>query len=357
MKKILVVDQDKNVTFSLQQLLEAESFNVITSPTVSEATVILKAEVFDLVIITCDTAEVDGGDIVDWLQLYAAETKIILLTVNEHLSISNKNILGIIQKTADYVSLVNIIKTHLGKRGFSGVLNDVHLEDYIQIFCMNGTTKAILVSQGKEKGIVLIKEGRVIYAVLGEIKGEEAFYRIMAWKKGTFKEVKVKKFPPPNIEKDTSLLILEASNYADNNRLEENQADEHEQYFTSPISEEVLRNLQLNSRSSIEDEPGIAEKANTIEQRLEQKILVAKKRKFKRVMLGFVALVPVLFFLVAAKTFLFAGAFAGNLHVSVAVAGNKKPHVEIENPGIDDSLTEKGNPNTTIHNHNNREVK
>ncbi|WP_136810270.1 DUF4388 domain-containing protein [Desulfosediminicola flagellatus] len=238
MKKILIVDPDKNATFILQRLLEAESFNVFTSPTVREATAILNADVFDLVIIHPGMQVLDdGGDMVDWLQLYAAETKMILLTVNEHFSIINKNILGILQFPVDYVSLVNVVKTHLGDRGFSGLLDDVHLKDYIQIFCMNGTTKAILVSQGKEKGIILIKEGRVIYTVLSDVKGEEAFYRIMAWKKGKFKEVKVKKFPSPNIEKDYRCLIIEASNYADNTQVEENLVDGQTQSFDSSISE------------------------------------------------------------------------------------------------------------------------
>jgi ActR/RegA family two-component response regulator len=54
MKTILIVDQEKNTTFTLQKLLESESFNVFNSQSLREAIAILNAQKLDLVVVSRD---------------------------------------------------------------------------------------------------------------------------------------------------------------------------------------------------------------------------------------------------------------------------------------------------------------
>jgi hypothetical protein len=97
------------------------------------------------------------------------------------------------------------------ENGFFGVLSDIGLEDYIQLICMKNATKGIRVSQQNDKGLILIRDGKVMYAAQDNLLGMEAFFRIMSWEKGSFHEVKIKLFPPPNIDKDYRHLLLEAA--------------------------------------------------------------------------------------------------------------------------------------------------
>ncbi|WP_136810271.1 hypothetical protein [Desulfosediminicola flagellatus] len=110
----------------------------------------------------------------------------------------------------------------------------------------------------------------------------------------------------------------------------------------------MLKNLQINTRLSTEDESDATEKSSIVEQRFEGKGPVTTKLKFKRLMLVGAALLPVMIFLVAAKTFLFEPDVVRHLPVSVAIAGNQNTPVEKENPVIDDRITEEVNPDTTF---------
>ncbi len=56
----------------------------------------------------------------------------------------------------------NLIQTNLMENGFFGVLNDISLEDYIQLICMKNATKGIRVSQQNDKGLILIRDGKVM---------------------------------------------------------------------------------------------------------------------------------------------------------------------------------------------------
>ncbi|MFH0780514.1 MAG: substrate-binding domain-containing protein [Pseudomonadota bacterium] len=100
-------------------------------------------------------------------------------------------------------------KTDSDDAGFFGVLSDISLEDYIQLICMNNTTKAIRVTQQDEKGLIFIDQGKIIYSSQDKLLGIDAFRRILSWKKGSFREVKIKKLPQPNINKDYRTLLLE----------------------------------------------------------------------------------------------------------------------------------------------------
>lgn len=213
MKTILIVDQEKNTTFTLQKLLESESFNVFSSQSLREAIAILNARQLDLVVVNREMPAIEGFDIVQWLADYSPKTHIITLSTAGSPEVKRDQVLADYPKPLDFFSLVKTIKTTLANKGFSGILSDISLQDYIQMFCMNGSTRAILVSQKNEQGIILIKDGNVVYAMQDQLKGEKAFFQIMSWKKGTFKEVKIKKFPEANIHKDFKFLLIEYASH------------------------------------------------------------------------------------------------------------------------------------------------
>ncbi len=98
-----------------------------------------------------------------------------------------------------------------GDTRFFGILSDISLEDYIQLICMKNATKAIRVTQRDEKGLIFIDQGKIIYSSQDKLVGIDALYRILSWKKGSFREVKIQKPPLANIDRDYRSLLLEAS--------------------------------------------------------------------------------------------------------------------------------------------------
>jgi len=260
MKTILIVDQEKNITFTLQKLLESESFNVLSSHNLQEVISILNTQKFDLVVVSRDMPGSGEFDLVQWLMEYSPHTHIITLSSAASIEGKSQKVLADFTKPLDFYSLVKTIKTSLAVKGFSGILSDISLQDYIQMFCMNGSTKAILVTQKNEKGIILIRDGNVEYAIQDQLEGEEAFFRIMSWKKGTLKEVKIKKFPEANIHKDFNFLLIEGASRSNSLQLVEPHGEQGQDAQGALLSEKTSVNVNTPGQKnfeSAEDKPGV----------------------------------------------------------------------------------------------------
>ena len=71
-------------------------------------------------------------------------------------------------------------------KGFGGTLQSVQLPDAIQLICMSGRTAALTVSVRQNRGVLFFEKGELIHAVYNDLKGDEAFYRIIGWVGGEF---------------------------------------------------------------------------------------------------------------------------------------------------------------------------
>ncbi|MCZ6690116.1 MAG: DUF4388 domain-containing protein [Planctomycetota bacterium] len=95
-----------------------------------------------------------------------------------------------------------------------GKLSDVALVELIQFLEQNRKTGTLRID-GPEQGEFFLKQGRIINAVCGDIKGEEAAFRLLHLVEGTF-EMESK---PPECEvtitTSTAALIFEALRKAD----------------------------------------------------------------------------------------------------------------------------------------------
>ena len=69
---------------------------------------------------------------------------------------------------------------------FQGSLEEVKLPDVIQLMSVSSKTGCFLLSRGKEDGRIYMKEGQMVHAVFGELRGEEAIYSLTIWETGQF---------------------------------------------------------------------------------------------------------------------------------------------------------------------------
>jgi hypothetical protein len=60
-----------------------------------------------------------------------------------------------------------------------------------------------------------METGEIIHAESGSFYGEEAFYRLMRWEKGTFSIVPCTAFPARSIQVPTMSLLMEGARLAD----------------------------------------------------------------------------------------------------------------------------------------------
>ena len=101
-----------------------------------------------------------------------------------------------------------IEKRETTKGGFAGSLADMGVVDLVQTFEIGRKTGVISI-QGERTGTVYFKEGRVIDAELGRLKGENAFYRLLNTFEGQFDVQFTSLDRPERIEISTQGLLME----------------------------------------------------------------------------------------------------------------------------------------------------
>src|SRR3954468_23016909 len=94
------------------------------------------------------------------------------------------------------------------KTGFSGSLSDMGVVDLVQTFEIGRKTGTIKLV-GERTGVVYFKEGKVIDAELGRLRGENAFYRMLNTFEGNFEVQFVPVDRPERIEVSTQGLLME----------------------------------------------------------------------------------------------------------------------------------------------------
>ncbi|MFZ5470321.1 MAG: response regulator [Myxococcota bacterium] len=94
------------------------------------------------------------------------------------------------------------------KGGFSGSLADMGVVDLVQTFEMGRKTGSIKL-EGERSGAIYFKDGKVIDAELGRLKGENAFYRMLNTFEGKFEVQFLPVDRPERIEVSTQGLLME----------------------------------------------------------------------------------------------------------------------------------------------------
>jgi hypothetical protein len=122
--------------------------------------------------------------------------------------------------------------------GFSGRLEQIPLTDLIQLIC-SANVDYLVELQGEEgaSGNISIASGTVRHAVLGDLQGEEAFFKIHEWARGTF-AARLHPFDGViSIEKPTDFLLTEVMRAQD----ERSGVDDDEEEGST---ETLLKTLQ-----------------------------------------------------------------------------------------------------------------
>lgn len=96
-----------------------------------------------------------------------------------------------------------------------GSLKHLHLADVIQLISVSGKTGLFHLKRGDTAGLLYLKDGNIVHAEVGDIKGEDAVYELAIWDDGEFYfepdiEPKVR-----SINKSNTNLLMEAARRMD----------------------------------------------------------------------------------------------------------------------------------------------
>lgn len=146
-------------------------------------------------------------------------------------------------------------------REIEGGLSQLPLPDLLQILAMNRRTGRLTLANGADKGEIHLSGGQPVNARLGEIEGEKALFRLIAWREGTFAFV-----PGPTplrapVKRAMEDVLLESMRLYDERdrlltglpplgQLVQRVASADEPVEPHPVTAEVLRVLRVPRRIS-----------------------------------------------------------------------------------------------------------
>jgi response regulator RpfG family c-di-GMP phosphodiesterase len=195
----LIVDADPGDTTVLELRLAEQGFEVRTAASAPEALKILAGGEIDLVIGDVDLPGKDGlallaevrraawGKDLPWVVHTRRQSKV------EAEKAFALGVLDFVAKGGSTDVLVAKLKALLdqrgsvrGSRGLSGSLAEMALPELVQVLSQSRKTGNLKIRRAGEAGEIHFQDGDVVNATWGALRGEDAFYAILALKEGDF---------------------------------------------------------------------------------------------------------------------------------------------------------------------------
>jgi predicted regulator of Ras-like GTPase activity (Roadblock/LC7/MglB family)/CheY-like chemotaxis protein len=254
LKKILIVDDEEDILWSLQNNLCNDSLQVEIAAASSgeEALAILaKSPRMDLVITDIKMPGISGLDLLIEIKNRYPYTAVIIMTAfpsNEYKRESIlKGSLHFLEKPFDINALRELVALALKEdKMFKGTVAGVGLGDVIQIKALSGVSSALRVKEGDRQGIIYFENGQIVHAICDDLEGPEAFYQIMEFNGGVLDSINVTNLPAQTIKSPVQALLMEGAR-----RMDERAAVK--EVIASPESEDIVAAAEENKVNKEDD--------------------------------------------------------------------------------------------------------
>ncbi|MBW2524012.1 MAG: DUF4388 domain-containing protein [Deltaproteobacteria bacterium] len=195
--RVLIIDPDPEQTLVLQLRLSDQGFEVHLARDTKEARAALKNRKFALVVSEIDleepdaglflreeVAKSDSGKGLAWVFLSGRSNRNTLkrafdMGVDDFIS-KPAAVEIVVAKLVNLVEREEPNKPQAAQRGVSGSLSDMAMTDIVQILFHGKRTGALHIEWPDTKGEVHFKDGRIVQCLLGDMEGENAFYRMLS---------------------------------------------------------------------------------------------------------------------------------------------------------------------------------
>lgn len=202
-ESILVVDGDSRSRKILEVSFKKSGYRVLMTDSIGGALACLDKEDPDLIVSETTLPDGDGFEFCKQVDQHPDWGHIPFLFLTEESSLPRK-IKGLEIGADDYLTrpiYINEVTTRaevlLQKRDremlaegevekFEGKLSEITLIDLLQTFDSEKRTGIIEFSRGTRSGVITFREGNLIDASCGKLRGAEAVYRLMLWPSGDF---------------------------------------------------------------------------------------------------------------------------------------------------------------------------
>lgn len=161
------------------------------------------------------------------------------IQTNRLRELKNELSLGAKKPLAD--SLIQSQVTHTSNMPSSGIITRIeaaNLFDFVQLECMRGLTRAVLVSTAQAAGILYFDEGQLVHAETDQLCGEDAAICILGWQSGRIDPSPQVWVNPNTIDISWQGLLMKAAH-----RLDESERD-HDSRVQKTPAEKAFSKLE-----------------------------------------------------------------------------------------------------------------
>ena len=222
-KRILFVDDDAaflQLTGELMQQASQGGWQVIMADNPAEALTALKDHDFDMIVVDERMPVMSGSQFVRLARGRFPNLPIVMLTgqVSDQTrqTMKQEGLEVLLEKPTSpdgfhtlFLTLNELLALERSK-GFSGLMQNVQLQDIRQLECLRRKSSVLEVFSKSESGEITIRTGNVVHAVVGLLSGEEAFYHLLNLQDGEFRMKPYVEPAEKTITSNWDMLLMEA---------------------------------------------------------------------------------------------------------------------------------------------------
>lgn len=194
-KQVLIADDEEDISWAISRSLQKSNLDLdVTCVNDGDAAWdLVSRKSFDLIVSDLRMPGRSGFEVVAEVRRRQPLAKAIIITAYGSQDImEHAEALGsffYIEKPFDVGYLKQLILEALDLRqeGFNGSIDRAGIRELVELNCSNKRSSALWISRKEESGAIYFRDGDIIHAECGSLKGERAFFNILNWNKGTFK--------------------------------------------------------------------------------------------------------------------------------------------------------------------------
>lgn len=246
-KRVLIVDDEEDMIWSLQKNLPNESLHVdiFIASSGEEALSVLEETKIDLVVTDIRMPGISGIDLLIAIKNKYPHICVIVMTAfpstESKAEVIEKGGLRFIEKPFDIKEMRDFVRNALNMEShFEGKMMGIQLIDIVQINSLSKASTALRINADGREGIIYFSEGNIVHATCDDLIGEEAFFKLMSFKGGTIDTFYPDIFPETTISAPVGVLLIQGTLRADemNGNVDYLKEIDHEQQSASEMVDE-----------------------------------------------------------------------------------------------------------------------
>jgi CheY-like chemotaxis protein len=266
----LVVVGDQLLQAAIERQLHQVGHASASAAGVREAIDRLRREPFDVVLCELHPDGSEGTELLQYMTSYYPSTPVVVIC--EALSpefrgqYEGGGAVRIVEKPINLGKLVEIIEACGPHKGFFGNQIEVEFFDYVQMVAVSARDKQLVVTTRQGNGIIWFEHGDIVHAQFHDYRGEQAFYKMLAVGRGTYREVFFRPPPQRTIVRPSMHLLMEAARQADEGILgttETVEAEEEKKPKKKPPAPEPSESLSMMREDDMGEPQRAPEPART----------------------------------------------------------------------------------------------